>query len=220
MDFRLTGLLQCTDMIWFMPKEENFFELFERAADNAHEGATQLLEFLEKFDNIVERAKRIKDIEHAGDQITHEVIDRLNSTFITPLDREDIHELACRLDDIIDLIDTGVNRMVAYKIRQATPEVQEMARCLKHATKLITEAVPLLRDMKNGKAISQKCIAIQTQENEADRVMHQALATLFDKQKDAIEIIKWKDIYEEIESATDRCEDVANVLDSIVLKNA
>jgi uncharacterized protein len=207
-------------MIWFMPKEENFFELFERAAENAHEGATQLLEFLEKFDNIVERAKRIKDIEHAGDQITHEVIDRLNSTFITPMDREDIHELACRLDDIIDLIDTGVNRMVAYKIRQATPEVQEMARCLKHATKLITEAVPLLRDMKNGKAISQKCIAIQTQENEADRVMHQALATLFDKQKDAIEIIKWKDIYEEIESATDRCEDVANVLDSIVLKNA
>ena len=220
MDFRPTGLLQCAAMIWFMPKEENFFELFERAANNAHEGAIHLLDFLEKFDDIVGRAKRIKDIEHAGDQITHEVIDRLNSTFITPMDREDIHELACRLDDIIDLIDTAVNRMVAYKIDRATPEARDMARCLKHATQLITEAVPLLRDMKNGKAINQKCIAIQTQENEADRVMHAGLASLFDRTHDAIEIIKWKDIYEEIESATDRCEDVANVLDSIVLKNA
>jgi predicted phosphate transport protein (TIGR00153 family) len=207
-------------MVWFMPKEEDFFELFERAAANAHEGAVQLLEFVEKFDNIVERAKRIKDIEHACDQITHDVIDRLNSTFITPMDRQDIHELACRLDDIIDLIDTAVNRMVVYKIDKPTPEARELARCLKHATLLISEAMPLLRNMKNGKAINEKCIAIQTQENEADRVMQGALASLFDRHRDPIEIIKWKDIYEEIESATDRCEDVANVLDSIVLKNA
>jgi predicted phosphate transport protein (TIGR00153 family) len=207
-------------MVWFMPKEEDFFELFEAAARNAHEGAVLLVEFVEKFDNVVARAKRIKDIEHAGDTITHQVIDRLNGTFITPMDREDIHELAVRLDDIIDLIDTAANRMMLYKIEKTTPEVRELAHCLQHATGLIVEALPLLRNMKNSRTIHEKCIAIQTQENDADRLMQQALAQLFDRHHDPIEIIKWKDIYEEIESATDRCEDVANVLDSIVLKNA
>ena len=207
-------------MAWFMPKEEDFFELFERAAGNAHEGAGLFVELLEHFDGLEQRAKRIKDIEHNGDKITHEVIDRLNRTFITPIDREDIHELICRIDDIIDLVDTCVNRMVIYKVRKATPEALDLARCLHHATGLIVAAVALLRDMKNGKRINEKCIAIQTQENEADRIMQAALASLFANHNDPIEIIKWKDLYEEIESATDRCEDVANVLDSIVLKHA
>ena len=207
-------------MAWFMPKEEDFFELFERAAGNAHEGAGLFVELLEQFDGLEQRAKRIKDIEHTGDKITHEVIDRLNRTFITPIDREDIHELICRIDDIIDLIDTCVNRMVIYKVRASTPEALDLARCLHHATGLIVAAVALLRDMKNGKRINEKCIAIQTQENEADRIMQAALASLFANHNDPIEIIKWKDLYEEIESATDRCEDVANVLDSIVLKHA
>jgi len=207
-------------MAWFMPTEEDFFELFERAAGNAHEGAGQFIELLGHFETIEQRAKRIKDIEHAGDKITHEVIDRLNRTFITPIDREDIHELACRIDDIIDLIDTCVNRMVIYKVRAAAPEALGLARCLHHATGLIVEAVGLMRDMKNGKRINEKCIAIQTQENEADRIMQTALANLFANHHDPIEIIKWKDLYEEIESATDRCEDVANVLDQIVLKHA
>jgi len=203
-----------------MPQDEDFFELFERAAGNAHEGAGLFIEFLQSFDGLEQRAKRIKDIEHNGDKITHEVIDRLNRTFITPIDREDIHELACRIDDIIDLIDTCVNRMVIYKVRQANPEAIDLARCLHHATGLIVEAVSLLRDLKNGKRINEKCIAIQTQENEADKIMQSALANLFAKNNDPIEIIKWKDLYEEIESATDRCEDVANVLDQIVLKHA
>ena len=207
-------------MAWFMPQDEDFFELFERAAGNAHEGAGLFIEFLQSFDGLEQRAKRIKDIEHNGDKITHEVIDRLNRTFITPIDREDIHELACRIDDIIDLIDTCVNRMVIYKVRSSTPEALGLARCLHHATGLIVEAVDLLRDMKNGKRINEKCIAIQTQENEADRIMQTALESLFANSHDPIEIIKWKDLYEEIESATDRCEDVANVLDSIVLKHA
>ena len=207
-------------MAWFMPQDEDFFELFERAAGNAHEGAGLFIELLEQFDNLEQRAKRIKDIEHAGDKITHEVIDRLNRTFITPIDREDIHELATRIDDIIDLIDTCVNRMVIYKVRQSTPEALDLARCLHHATGLIVTAVGLLRDMKDGKRINEKCIAIQTQENEADRIMQTALANLFANSRDPIEIIKWKDLYEEIESATDRCEDVANVLDQIVLKHA
>jgi uncharacterized protein Yka (UPF0111/DUF47 family) len=207
-------------MIWFMPKEENFFELFERAADNAHEASAQLLEFLEKFDNLEERAKRIKDIEHAGDKITHDTLDRLARTFITPLDREDIHELIVRLDDIVDLIDTCVNRMVVYRVTRVRPEARELAMCLRHATGLIRETMPLLRDMKNSRLIHDKCIAIQTQENEADRIMQQALAVLFDSCTDPIEIIKWKDLFAEIESATDRCEDVANVFDTLLLKHA
>jgi predicted phosphate transport protein (TIGR00153 family) len=203
-----------------MPREDNFFELFEKAAENAHVAAGELLELLEKFDDVKGRSKRIKDIEHAGDKITHDVIERLNKTFITPMDREDIHELICRVDDIVDLVDTAAHRIVLYKIEKPTEASVELARCLKHATGVIVEVMPLLRDMKNARAISEKCIAIQTQENDADRVMHHAIAALFEARPDPIEIIKWKDIYEEIESATDRCEDVANVLDSIVLKNA
>ena len=207
-------------MIWFMPREENFFELFERAAANADVAAGELLDLLEKFDDVKARSKRIKDIEHAGDKITHDTIERLNRTFITPMDREDIHELICRVDDIVDLIDTASHRIILYKIEKPTEASIELTRCLKHATGVIVEVMPLLRDMKNSRAISEKCIAIQTQENEADRVMHHAIAALFEARPDPIEVIKWKDIYEEIESATDRCEDVANVLDSIVLKNA
>jgi len=207
-------------MAWFMPQDEDFFELFEQAAGNAHEGAGLFVDLLQNFEGLELRAKRIKDIEHAGDKITHEVIDRLNRTFITPIDREDIHELACRIDDIIDLIDTAVNRMVIYKVRQSTPEALELARCLHHSTGLIVTAVSLLRDMKESRRIHEQCVAIQTQENEADKIMQTALEKLFANNHDPIEIIKWKDLYEEIESATDRCEDVANVLDSIVLKHA
>jgi predicted phosphate transport protein (TIGR00153 family) len=207
-------------MPWFMPREENFFELFEAAAQNAHKAAGELLELLERYDDVKGRSKRIKDLEHAGDKFTHDAIDRLNRTFITPMDREDIHELVVRVDDIVDLIDTASHRMVLYKIEKPTDHAIELARCLKHATGIIVEVMPLLRDMKNSRAIAEKCIAIQTQENEADRVMHNAIAALFEARPDPIEVIKWKDIYEEIESATDRCEDVANVIDSIVLKNA
>ena len=207
-------------MAWFMPREDDFFELFERAAENAHAASTELLEMLEKFDAVKDRSKRIKDIEHTGDQITHDAIERLNRTFITPVDREDIHDLVCRIDDIVDLVDTAAHRIILYKVAAPTSHAKELARCLKHATNIIREAMPLLRDMKNSRKIGEKCIAIHTQENEADRIMHDALGALFEAQPDPIEVIKWKDIYEEIESATDRCEDVANVLDTIVLKNA
>jgi predicted phosphate transport protein (TIGR00153 family) len=203
-----------------MPREENFFELFEAAAENAHKASSELLELLEKYDDVPARAKRIKDLEHAGDKITHDAIERLNTTFITPMDREDIHELVVRVDDIVDLIDTAVHRMVLYKIGKPTNDAVELARCLKHATMLVVEVMPLLRDMKNSRAIAEKCIAIKTQENDADRINHHAIAALFESRPDPLEVIKWKDVYEELEAATDRCEDVANVLDSIVLKNA
>ena len=207
-------------MFSLKPTEKVFIGLFEQAAGNVHEGAKDLAWLLEDFREVEERARRIKDIEHAGDKITHTTIEKLNKTFITPLDREDIHELICRLDDILDLIDESVSRMVLYKIGRPTEDAIALGRCVRDATKVILGAVPLLRDMKNGPEVLKQCILIHTLENEADRIEQHALAALFDNGHDAIDVIKWKDIYQDLESATDRCEDVANVLEGIVLKHA
>jgi predicted phosphate transport protein (TIGR00153 family) len=206
-------------MFRLIPTETVFFDLFERAADNARKGAEALLEFLEKWDDLPERAKRIKDIEHAGDELTHEVIERLNRTFITPLDREDIHEIAVRLDDIIDLIDTAVNRLILYRLEAPIEPAKGLARCLVHATRIICEMMPAMRNMKNADRVRQMCRDVHTQENDADRIEHMALAGLFEGATDPFYVIKWKNIIEELEEATDRCEDVANAIEGIVLKN-
>jgi len=207
-------------MFGIIPKEEKFFDLFESATKNVHAGAMQLLEFVQRYDDIEERAKRLHDIEHAGDQFTNETVQKLNTTFITPLDREDIHDLIGRIDDILDLMDEAVNRMVLYKIKQPTEDALKLAQCIRHATALLVEAMPLLRDMKNAPKLLELCTMIHTQENEADRIEQHALASLFENHHDARDIIKWKDIYQDLESATDRCEDAANVIQGIVLKNA
>jgi len=207
-------------MFGLIPKEMIFFDLFEEAAKNAHQGALALVDLLENFTNVPEKVKRIKDIEHAGDKITHTTIEKLNQTFITPLDREDIHELICRIDDIIDLIDTAVARMSLYKIDKPTEDAKSLGRVLVKATKIILDLLPKMRNLKLSSSLLQDCIEIHTQENEGDRIEQHALASLFENGHDPIFIIKWKDIYEELESATDRCEDVANVIEGIVLKNA
>ncbi len=207
-------------MFSLIPKEQVFFDLFEQAAKNVHDGALALEELLENFRDIPEKVKKVKDIEHAGDKITHTTIEKLNKTFITPLDREDIHELICRLDDILDLIDTAVNRIMLYKIENPTDDAKALGKVLVHATKIIMELVPQLRNLKRTDSLIQQCIAIHTQENEGDRIEQHALAALFENGHDPLTIIKWKDIYEDLEEATDRCEDVANVIEGIVLKNA
>lgn len=207
-------------MFSLIPKEMVFFDLFEEAARNAHQGALALSDLLEDFRNVPEKVKKIKDIEHAGDKITHTTIEKLNQTFITPLDREDIHELICRIDDIIDLIDTAVARMNLYKIDRPTEDAKALAKVLVKATQIIVDLLPKMRNLKLSSSLLQDCIAIHTQENEGDRIEQHALAALFEGGQDPIYIIKWKDIYEELESATDRCEDVANVIEGIVLKNA
>lgn len=207
-------------MFSLLPKEPAFFDLFEKAAANVHEAARALQDLFEKYDDVSERAKRIKDIEHAGDEITHETIQRLNKTFITPIDREDIHELICHLDDVLDLINTAVNRMVLYKVEKPTEDARRLSECLVHATALLMETLPMLRKIKAPENVLQKCRLIHTQENEGDRIEQHALAALFENRLNPIEVIKWKDIYEELEAAIDRCEDVANVIEGIVLKNA
>jgi len=207
-------------MFSLIPKEMIFFDLFDEAAKNAHQGALALVDLLEDFRNVPEKVKKIKDIEHAGDKITHTTIERLNQTFITPIDREDIHRLISRLDDILDMIDTAVNRMYLYKIDKPTEDAKALGRVLVKATKIIIDLVSKMRNLKLSSSLLQDCIEIHTQENEGDRIEQHALASLFENGHDPIFIIKWKDIYEELEAATDRCEDVANVIEGIVLKNA
>jgi hypothetical protein len=203
-----------------LPREENFFDIFEQAADNVHEAAKALLGLMENFTNLPEVARRIEDLEHRGDSFTHQTIERLNKTFITPIDREDIHELVCRMDDVVDLIDTAANRMLLYKIQKPREEAVALARVLVKATEVITRAMRDARNMKNIDRIIRHCVDIHSAENEGDKIMHRGLAALFEGQPDPLDVIKWKDILHELESATDRCEDVANVLESIVLKNA
>jgi predicted phosphate transport protein (TIGR00153 family) len=181
-------------MFSLIPKEMIFFDLFEEAARNAHQGALALADLLDNYTNVPEKVKRIKDIEHAGDKITHTTIEKLNQTFITPLDREDIHELICRLDDIIDLIDTAVARMNLYKIEKPTEDAKALARVLVKATQIIMELLPKMRNLKLSSSLLQDCIAIHTQENEGDRIEQHALASLFENGHDPIFIIKWKDI--------------------------
>lgn len=210
-------------MFSLLPKETVFFDLFEKSAENVHKGAQKLLELMGNFGDLAYRAQEIKEIEHAGDRLTHDMIERMNKTFITPLDREDIHELACRLDDILDLMDTATARMSLYKVAEPMPDAVALARVLVASTATIQKAMPLLRTLgkkASAEALLKSCIEIHTQENEGDRIEQHALAALFENGHDPILIIKWKDIFQDLEAATDRCEDVANAIESIVLKNA
>jgi len=210
-------------MFGLLPKEQIFFDLFEKSAENVHKGALRLLDLVEGFTEVPRKAQEIKDIEHEGDRLTHDMIERMNKTFITPIDREDIHELACRLDDILDLMDTSVARMALYKLKEMTADAVALARVLVKATAIIREAMPCLRKLGNKASVTallKSCVDIHTAENEGDRIEQHALASLFENGQDPIMVIKWKDIYQDLEAATDRCEDVANVMEAIVLKNA
>jgi len=207
-------------MFRLIPRDRAFFDLFERSVDTVHRGSGELAEMIERFDDVAGRSKRIKDLEHEGDLVTHETMERLNKTFITPLDREDIHELASRLDDILDLIDTTANRVFLYKVERPGEDAKRLARCVHAATGLLKEMVPLLRSPARIADVLRIGRAIHAQENEADLVQQHALAGLFEHAKDPRDIIKWKDIYYDLETAADRCEDAANVIEGIVLKNA
>jgi len=202
-----------------LPKDDVFFDLFEKAALNGHHCAQALVELFDKFDDLEARARRVKEFEHIGDELTHEVIDRLNSSFITPLDREDIHEFVCRLDDIVDRIDTAVDRVCLFKFDRPMEEARQLARCLERSTALIQEMIPLLRNMRSPEEVRVRVREIHRLESEADGIERQALIRLFENQPDPIHVIKWKNIIEVLESATDKCEDVSNVIEGIVLKN-
>ena len=207
-------------MFSLLPKDDVFYDLFAKAADNANQCTRALAEFLERYDDLEGRMRRIKELEHIGDELTHEVIERLNQTFITPHDREDIHELACRLDDILDRIDTAVDRMCVFKIERPMEEAKQLARCLVRATELIQQMIRLMHGKKSADEVRTLAREIHRLESEADMIERHALVRLFENNPDPIHVIKWKNVIEVLESATDKCEDVANVIEGIVLKNA
>jgi hypothetical protein len=206
-------------MFGFIPKDQQFFKLFKAMTENIIEGAKLLKDMLDNFENPVESQRKIKDLEHKGDSITHEILKKLNKTFITPLDREDIHSLASQLDDILDLIDASAQRIVMYNVKSITPEAKSLAFIILQTCYLVDKAVALL-GQKSNEQIFKLCVEINSMENEADRVSREAIRRLFDDEKDPIQLIKWKEIYEFLETATDKCEDAANTLESVVVKNA
>ena len=201
------------------PKEIDFFEIFDKAASNLTKATSLLVSLMENFDNLEARAKEIYEVEQDGDMLTHDIMKKLNRTFLTPIDREDIHALAARMDDILDLVWGGVDRMIVFKITSPTQEAVELAKDLHRTTEVLQKTIKELR-AKNYSHVQEHCIEINRLENRIDRTFRDALGKLFEDIKDPLLIIKWKDVYEHLENASDRCEDVANVLEGIVLKHA
>ncbi len=199
------------------PREQSFFEMFIELAENIHAGAKALVEMLSDYTNVPRQAGHIKDLEHKGDEITHALLTRLNQTFITPFDREDIHELSSKIDDVLDLTDAAASRLVIYRVDRIRPGVADLAKILSEATAQVAAAVRVLGKHDH---ILDYCIEINRLENESDRVCRTLIARLFEEEKDPVQIIKWKEIIEVIETAVDKCEDVANVLESVTLKSA
>jgi predicted phosphate transport protein (TIGR00153 family) len=201
------------------PKETDFFSIFENATLNVNKGATLLVEMMEDLSVAEVRAKEIYNTEQEGDMLTHDVMQKLNKTFLTPIDREDIHALVGRIDDILDLIWATADRAVLFKLDSAPPEAIELSKTLLETVEFVTKAIGCLKDKKYS-YIQEYCIEINRLENRADRIFRGALVKLFDNIKDPILVIKWKEIYQHLEDANDTCEDVADILESIVLKHA
>lgn len=203
-----------------IPKEEKFFDILEEASDNVQKGAVTFLELVKEWSLTSDKIKQIRDLEHEGDRMTHDIIDRLNRTFITPIDREDIHALATEIDDVIDIIQATMDRMQLYRISQSSPYLVQMAEVLVKATEAIGKAIKSLRELKHSRRTLDFCIEINRLENEGDAILKAALGDLFANPKDVLETLKWKEVYEATEYATDKCEDIANVIEGIVVKNA
>jgi predicted phosphate transport protein (TIGR00153 family) len=203
-----------------LPKETSFYDFFEEHARLTVQGTAEFVSLVSSAANIEAKAKRIKEIEHETDVITHRCVGALHTVFITPIERDDIYHLITKMDDIMDYVEAGAERISLYDISEMTPEVVDMADTLWRASKEVEEALNGLRDLKNPKHVLAKCVDINRLENEADAILRRALARMFREEKDPIKIIKWKEIYEHVESATDSCEDVANIIEGVVLDNA
>jgi|SRR5580692_3423103 predicted phosphate transport protein (TIGR00153 family) len=200
-----------------MPNEQDFFALFQKQAENIVSGAAALTRLLEHYTGVPEQVQNIKAVEHAGDEITHQIFRKLNQTFITPFDREDIHQLGSTMDDVIDLIDAAASRFVLYRIQSIRPGTVDLSKVLTLATMELSSAIYSIQTP--DKAL-YRVIEINRLENESDRLCRTLIAQLFDEEKDPVQIIKWKEIFEVIETAVDKCEDVSNVIESVILKNA
>ena len=204
-------------MVRLVPREAKFFELFASMSSNLTDGAKLLAAILLDMQNVEVRVRQLSEIEHAGDDLTHTVITRLNQTFITPFDREDIHKLATSLDDVLDFIHAAAERLTMYKITIAPPAAAELAQIIVRQAEELASAVSLLEKHDH---VLDHCVEVNRLENEADQVARESIAKLFEREKDPIALIKLKELYEVLETATDKAEDAANVLESVVLKSA
>jgi len=204
----------------FIPREEKFFDLFEESARNVVKAAQGLKNLVDEWQNVEEEVALVTELEHEGDTITHQIMAQLHRTFVTPFDREDIALLAHTLDDVTDFIHAAADAMLIYKVDHPSQRAKELADIIVQATAEVERAMPQLRHRAELRQILTRCVEINRLENMADRVFRSAMAELFNDSTDIAHIIKWREIYEHMESATDRCEDVANVLEGVALKHA
>lgn len=203
-----------------MPSEGKFFELFIQHADLCVKGAKEMVGMMTNFDDLENRVHAIESIEKQADKVTHGTLELLHKTFITPLDRDDIHQLITRMDDILDLLEDAAQTISLYDIKAVTPEAKRLAElCLSGAEK-VRAAVGLLHNMDNAQQILSLCEEIDRFESDADHVMRAAMSKLFRDEPDVRTLIKLKAIYEILETVTDRCEDVANIIEGIIVENA
>jgi len=200
-----------------IPRDVKFYAMFREQAANIHKAAQMLVNLFENYQEVEKNVAEIKFIEHKGDQLTHELMMKLNQTFITPMDREDIHSLGSALDDVLDLVDAAAGRMVTYKVTAITPGARQLGRVILHGTEILLKAIS---ELEKPDHILEYCEQIQMIEEESDRIKGECVARLFEYSGNPIEIIKWKEIYEVLEATTDKCEDVADVLEAVVLKAA
>jgi len=203
-----------------LPRQTNFFDFFERHAALTVEAGAELAKLSHERANIDEIARRIKDLEHEADEVTHTCMEMLHKTFITPIDRNDIHRIASKLDDIIDFIDAAARQMVLFEVTEFPESVGEAVIVLHQATQAVERAVKGLRNMRNQTSILNECVRINELENQADRIKAGSVARLFREESNPIVVLKWHQIFQALENVTDACEDVANVIEGVVLENA
>jgi hypothetical protein len=203
--------------ISLVPQKREFFDLYNRAAANAVAIAEALIQLLERFpEGSGERAREIKELEHEGDRLTHEVVDLLNRTFVTPFDRDDMYRLAGVLDDICDHIDEAAGKVVDYGVRDVREQARQQADIIYRSAKKLCEAINRLEGFKDSR---RQLIELRELEDEGDRISHDAIAELFTGKVDALTLVRWKDIHEQLEEAVDACENAADVLEAILVKN-
>lgn len=204
---------------WIIPQEKHFFEMLEKQADIVLEGAEALLDMTKNFERVAQKRDKIKDIEHKGDDLVHRISEELNKTFVTPIDHDDLSKLTSRLDDVLDYIEAASHRMWSYELKAIPPDMVKLAEVIVASAKEVNHAVRDLRNLKKKNEIIKHCIEINRLENIGDDITHVAVAGLF-KTYDAIDIIKMKEVYEHLEMATDKCEDAADVIKDVFIKNS
>ena len=199
-----------------VPREREYFRLFSEMAGNLQRAGELLVELMDNYGDGKTRSRAILEHEHVGDKIVHDIVKRLNRTFVTPLDREDIYNLAATMDDVLDNIEATADCLMLYRVTEVRPAARDLAVVIAKATVVLRQAIDNLESRKN---LREDCVEVNRLENDGDRLFRDATAELFDGDMTCADIIKWKDIYGLLESAIDRCEDVANIVESIVLKN-